>query len=162
MKRFAGIVVAIVLAAGLAAAMTPKEIDAFLRNHAEEGYRFIRSSGENIWYIAFRLPDWTAEWSAAVVFITDDSGAEFLMVGTTVGRTAAPPSPALMKLLLEKNNDDLCLGCFSIYADKEYSVQYSARVPNRFLTADGLLYYIGFVTGYCNKAAPEIAKLLGK
>jgi hypothetical protein len=160
MKKAALFLAALMLLAIWAAAMTPQEIDAFLRNHTEEGFRFIKSSGDNIWYVAFKLPDWMNEWSVAVVLSKDANGNETLSVATTAAKTQAVPSPALMKFLLERNNDDFSLGAFSIYYDKEYSVQYAARVPNKFLTSDELLFYIGFVTAYCNKVEPEIAKFI--
>jgi hypothetical protein len=158
MRKIACVLVGLLLAACLAAAMTPQEIDNFLRNHTEEGYRFIKSSGDNLWYAAFKLPDWKNEWSVAIILVKDDAGNETLSIGTTVAKTSAMPSAGLMKFLLEKNSDDLNLGSFSVYYDKEYSIQFFARLPNKFLTADQLLYYVGFVTAYCNKTEPEISK----
>jgi hypothetical protein len=160
MKKAVLFLTALMLLASWAAAMTPQEIDAFLRNHTEEGFRFVKSSGDNIWYVAFKLPDWTNEWTVAVILVKDAGGNDTLTVGTTAAKTKALPSPALMRFLLERNNDDFSLGSFSIYFDKEYSIQYFARVPNRFLTSDELLFYIGFVTAFCNKVEPEIAKFI--
>jgi opacity protein-like surface antigen len=160
MKKAALFLAALALLASWAAAMTPQDIDAFLRNHTEEGFRFINSSGDSIWYVAFKLPDWTNEWSVAVILAKDANGNETLSVGTTAAKTKAVPSQGLMKFLLERNNDDVSLGSFSIYYDKDYSVQYFARLPNKFLTSDELLFYIGFVTAYCNKVEPEIAKFI--
>jgi hypothetical protein len=148
--------------ASLAAAMTPQEIDAFLRNHTEQGFRFLRSSGDNIWYVAFKLPDWTNEWTVAIILVKDDAGNETLSIGTTVAKTADLPSQGLLKYLLEKNGDDVNLGSFSLYYDKQYSIQYFSRLPNKFLSGDQLLYHIGFVTAYCNKTEPEITKFVTK
>jgi hypothetical protein len=162
MKKTALLLAGLLLLAGWAASMTKQEIDAFLRNHTEAGYRFISSSGDNLWYVAFKLPDWKNEWSVAVILVKDEAGTEVLSVGTSVARTAAVPGQSLLKFLLEKNTEDMNLGAFSLYYEKEYIVQYFARVPNQFLTSDLLLYYIGFVTAYCNKTESEIAKFLGK
>ncbi len=160
MKKTVLFLAGLLVVFSMATALTPKEIDNFLRNHTEQGYRFIRSSGDNLWYVAFRLPDWKSEWSVVVAFTKDNQGAEILDIGTTVARSASLPSASLLKYLLEKNNDDLNLGSFSLFYEKEYAIQYFARVPNKFLTADELLYYVGFVTAYCNKMEPEVAKFL--
>jgi len=160
MKRTVLVPAALLALCVSAAAMTPKEIDTFLRNHTEQGYRFVRSSGDNLWYVAFRIPDWKNEWSVVVAFVKDDQGTEVLGIGTTVAKSAAPPSAGLLKFLLEKNSDDLSLGTFSLYFEKEYAIQYFARIPNKFLTQDELLYYVGFVTAYANRTEPEIAKFL--
>jgi hypothetical protein len=50
------------------------------------------------------------------------------------------------------------LGTFSLYYDKQYSIQYFSRISNKFLSTEQLLYQIGFVTAYCNKTEPEISK----
>ena len=162
MKKIACFLAVLAVTAGLAAALTPQEIDAFLRNHTEEGYRFVKSSGDNTWYVAFKLPDWKNEWTVAVVLVKDDSGNEILSIGTTVARSATVPTQGLMKFLLEKNGDDMNLGTFSLYYDKEYSIQYFSRISNKFLTTDLLLYQIGFVTAYCNKTEPEISKYIAR
>lgn len=162
MKKTACVVACLLLLTGLAASMTTQEIDAFLRNHTEAGYRFIKSTGDNLWYVAFKLPDWKNEWSVAVILVKDDAGNEILSIGTSLARTGAMPSQGLLKYLLEKNTEDQSLGSFSLFYDKEYVVQYLARVPNQFLTTDQLLYYIGFVTAYCDKTQGEVAKFLAK
>jgi len=132
------------------------------RTLSEAGYRFIKSTGDNLWYVAFKLPDWKNEWSVAVALVKNDAGNEILSVGTSLARTATIPTQGLLKFLLEKKTEDQSLGSFSLFYDKEYVAQYLAWVPNQFLTTDQLLYYTGFVTASCDRTQAEVAKFLAK
>ncbi|MEW6455813.1 MAG: hypothetical protein AB1410_03745 [Acidobacteriota bacterium] len=138
--------------------LTPKEIDKYLRNYFEKGYRFLRSEGNYTWYIAFKNPEWKTEWSVVVVLLTDESGNEVITIGTTIATFDQQPTPALMKYLLERNGDNTNIGSFSLYTEDKYYVQYFVRIPNNYCSLDQIIFSIGWVAGYCNTLQEDVVK----
>lgn len=139
--------------------LTPQQIDRYLRNYSEKGYRFIKSEGDNTWFIAFKLPQWKKEWTIVVLFVSSNN-VETVIMGSTVASFDREPTPALMRFLLQENSKDNNIGSFSIYASDRYYIQYFVKIPNAFATLDQILYSAGWVAGTCEAFQEEVLKFM--
>jgi hypothetical protein len=161
MRRLFVMLMIILFSAGMASALTQKQIDKYLRNHKEDGYKFLRSEGKSTWYVSFKLPEWESEWSVVIILLKNDEGSEVIGVGTTVYKSDNEPPKALMTYLMERNVDDMNIGSFGLYKDsesKKYMVQYWVKIPNQYVKDEQVVYSVGFVSGYANALEPEIKK----
>lgn len=139
--------------------LTPQQIDRYLRNYSEKGYRFIKSEGDNAWFIALKLPQWKKEW-IIVVLLVSSNNVETVVAGSTVASFDREPTPALMRFLLQENGKDNNIGSFSLYTSDRYYVQYFVRIPNSFATLDQILYSAGWVAGTCEAFQDEVLKFM--
>lgn len=139
--------------------LTTQQIDRYLRNYSERGYRFLRSEGENAWFISFKLPEWKKEW-VVVILLVSSNNVETVIVGSTVESFNREPTPALMRFLLQENGKDSNIGSFSIYTADKYYVQYFVRIPNSFSTLDQVMYSAGWVAGICEAFQDEVSKFM--
>lgn len=139
--------------------LTTQQIDRYLRNYSEKGYRFIRSEGENAWFIAFKLPEWKKEW-IVVVLLVSSNNVETVIVGSSVASFDREPNPALMRFLLQENGNDSNIGSFSLYISDKYYVQYFVKIPNPFATLDQILYSAGWVAGTCEAFQDKVLKFM--
>ncbi len=159
MRRFF-VLVAFFMISAFLFAPSQKEIDRYLRNYSEQGYRFLKSAGENAWYVAFKLPEWKKEWPVVVMLLRDQRGTEIVSVGTTVARFNIEPTPALMRYLLQKNGEDINIGAFSLYVSDGYYVQYFVRILNNYCTLDQIMGAVEWTAGYCNATERDIVEFM--
>ncbi len=139
--------------------LTNQQIDRYLRNYSEPGYRFVKSQGENAWVLAFKSQHLKRERSVVVLLVSSNK-VETLIVGTTVATFDREPSQALMRYLLQENGKDSFIGSFSLYITDKYYVQFFVRVPNPYASLDQIIYSAWYVALICDSYEDEILKFM--
>ncbi len=139
--------------------LTNQQIDRYLRNYSEQGYRFVRSEGDNTWFLSFKAKELKKERNVIVLLVSSDR-IETLIVGATVASFDREPSPALMRYLLQENGKDNFVGSFSLYVTDRYYVQFFVKVPNSYASLDQIIYSAWYVAFICDRYEDEILKFM--
>ncbi len=139
--------------------ITNQQIDRYLRNYSEQGYRFVRSQGENTWYLSFSSQNMKKERNVVVLLVSSNR-VETVIIGTTVASFNTEPSPALMRYLLQENGKDNFIGSFSLYTSDKYYIQFFVRIPNSYSSLEQIVYSAWYVAFVCDGYEDEVLKFM--
>lgn len=115
MKR---LLVALVLVFFAAAAysVTDAKIGSWLKNHEEDGYKFVKEIDSSTWQVQFKMKDWKYNWNVYAQISKNSSYPDFniIYVFTTVATFKSKPGTALMSYILKKNEDTANWGSYGL------------------------------------------------
>ncbi|MBP7652871.1 hypothetical protein KA977_05570 [Candidatus Dependentiae bacterium] len=140
-------------------ALTNSQVDKYLREYEETGYNFLSSTGDTMWNVSLKLPDWPAAWSVLVIFTKSDE-MQTISIGTTVASSNKSFTSGLLKYLLQRNDDEGNLGSFSIYTDDKNYVNYYIKINAAYAQLEQVIESVGYIAGYANAIEPEISKFI--
>lgn len=159
MKRFLATLL-IVLFAASAYSVTDSKIGSWLKNHEEQGYKFVKEINSTTWQVQFKMKDWKYNWNVYVQISPNSSYPEFniIYIFTTVASFKSKPGSALMTYILKKNEATANWGDYSLeeYEDGDWEVHYTVKLRQNTVESDTLINAVGFVAGYANSVFADI------
>jgi hypothetical protein len=157
--KFLMLIFSIAVLSACSSAMTPQQVDAFVKADKKHGFLLQGNPSANSYIIAFQSAGMKQAWSMVVAVIGQDkkNNFELVSVGTTLWRGKAEPSKEMMAFLLQMNSVDNNIGTLSFFKQEgEFYVQYFIRRPLSYLTEKELEFDIGYVAGYADALAAKL------
>lgn len=145
-------------------AMTPSNLETFLRSSKKHGFEYQRSAGPDMHVIAFQGPGMKQAWNLMVGVWTPQSSGNgkhevfsFVSIGTTLWKGKTEPSKELSALCMQMNAADNNAGSLStVRQGDEWFVQYFVRVPMKYVSQDQIVFYVGYVGGFADSVSEKL------